>query len=120
MIHGTAWGPIHLRTETDPVSETLWNFLPSTYKTMDKVQNKPNSSVKERYVLLATRFILVSCLAYSYTLKMEATHSSETSVDFQRTTLCYTPKDITLHKEKSSYTHILIYVKCKVPVKVKT
>jgi hypothetical protein len=32
-------------TETDPVSETLWDFLSSTYKTMDKVQNKPNSSV---------------------------------------------------------------------------
>jgi hypothetical protein len=27
---------------------------------------------------------LVSCLAYSSTLKMEATRSSETSVDFQR------------------------------------
>jgi hypothetical protein len=26
-------------------SETLWDFLSSTYKTMDKVQNKPNSSV---------------------------------------------------------------------------
>jgi hypothetical protein len=24
---------------------TLWYFLSSTYKTMDKVQNKPNSSV---------------------------------------------------------------------------
>jgi hypothetical protein len=34
-----------LRTETEPVSETLWDFLSSTYKTMDKVQNKPNSSV---------------------------------------------------------------------------
>jgi hypothetical protein len=38
--------PIHLRTETDPVSETLWYFLSSTYKTMDKVQKKPNSSVE--------------------------------------------------------------------------
>jgi hypothetical protein len=36
------------RTETDPVSETLWNFLSSTYKTMDKVQNKPNSSVQHK------------------------------------------------------------------------
>jgi hypothetical protein len=41
--------PIHLRTETDPVSETLWDFfLSSTYKTMDKVQNKPNSSVQHK------------------------------------------------------------------------
>jgi hypothetical protein len=38
--------PIHLRTETDPVSETLWDFLSSIYKTMDKVQNQPNSSVQ--------------------------------------------------------------------------
>jgi hypothetical protein len=36
--------PIHLRT--DPVSETLWDFLSSTYKTMDRVKNKPNSSVQ--------------------------------------------------------------------------
>jgi hypothetical protein len=33
-------------TETDPVSETLWYFLSSTYKTMDKAQNKPNSSAQ--------------------------------------------------------------------------
>jgi hypothetical protein len=31
-------------------------------------------------------------LHYSLTLKMEVTHSSETSVDFQRTTLCYIPE----------------------------
>jgi hypothetical protein len=31
-------------------------------------------------------FILVSCLAYSSTLKMEVVCSSETSVEFQRTT----------------------------------
>jgi hypothetical protein len=30
----------------ETVSETLWDFLSSTYKTMDKVQNKPNSSVQ--------------------------------------------------------------------------
>jgi hypothetical protein len=37
--------PIHLRTETDPVSETC-GLLSHTYKTMDRVQNKPNSSVQ--------------------------------------------------------------------------
>jgi hypothetical protein len=31
---------------------------------------------------------LVSCSAYSSILKMEAIYSSETSVDFQRTTRC--------------------------------
>jgi hypothetical protein len=34
-------------------------------------------------------FTLVSCSVYSSTLKMEAIYSSETSVDFQRTTLRY-------------------------------
>jgi hypothetical protein len=48
--------------------------------------------------LLATCFTLVSCLAYSSTMKMEATCSSETSVDFQRTTRHYIPEDKTLLK----------------------
>jgi hypothetical protein len=38
-----------------------------------------------KLALLATCFMLVSCLAYSLTLKMEATCSSETSVDFKWT-----------------------------------
>jgi hypothetical protein len=41
-------------------------------------------------------FMLVSCLAYSSILKMEAKYSSETSVDFQGTTRCYIPKYRTL------------------------
>jgi hypothetical protein len=40
--------------------------------------------------------MLVSFLAYSSTLKMEATRSSETLVDFQRSTWRYIPEDITL------------------------
>jgi hypothetical protein len=50
VSNGPSWVglscPIHLRTETDPVSKTLWYFLSSTYKTMEKVQIKPNSSVQ--------------------------------------------------------------------------
>jgi hypothetical protein len=38
---------------------------------------------------------MVSSLAYSSTLKMEATCSSETSVEFQRNTRHYTPEDRT-------------------------
>jgi hypothetical protein len=45
-------------------------------------------------------FTLVSCLAYSSTLKTEATSCSETSVDFQRTTWCHIPEDITLHNHR--------------------
>jgi hypothetical protein len=36
-------------------------------------------------------FTLVSCMAYSSNLKMEAEYSSEESVDFQGTTRCYIP-----------------------------
>jgi hypothetical protein len=39
--------------------------------------------------LLAICFSLASCLAYSWTLKIEVTCSSEMSVDFQRTTMRY-------------------------------
>jgi hypothetical protein len=41
---------------------------------------------------------LVSCSAYSSTLKMEAICCSETSVYFQRTTRRHAPGDSTLHK----------------------
>jgi hypothetical protein len=43
--------------------------------------------------LIATCFTLISSLAYSLTLKMKATCSSKTLVDFQRTTRCYSPED---------------------------
>jgi hypothetical protein len=46
--------------------------------------------------LLATCFMLVSCLSYSSTLKMEATCSSETSVEFKLTTRRYIPEARTL------------------------
>jgi hypothetical protein len=42
-------------------------------------------------------YMLVSCLAYSSTLKMEATCSSEMSVHFERTKRRYIPGDITLY-----------------------
>jgi hypothetical protein len=45
-------------------------------------------------------FTLVSCSAYSSTLKMGATCFSETSVDFQRTTRHYIPEYRTLHNHR--------------------
>jgi hypothetical protein len=45
-------------------------------------------------------FTLVSCSAYSSTLKMEATCSSETSVDFHRTTRSYIPEVRTFHNHR--------------------
>jgi hypothetical protein len=50
-----------------------------------------------RLLCLSPSFVLISCSAYSSILKMEATCSSENSVDFQRTTRCYIPKDMNLH-----------------------
>jgi hypothetical protein len=42
-------------------------------------------------------FTLVSCLAYALTLKMEATRSSETPVDFQLITCHCIPEDRSIH-----------------------
>jgi hypothetical protein len=53
----------------------------------------PSSGLKNK----PPHFKFVSCSAYSSTLKMEAICSSETSVDFQRTTRRYIPGDSTLN-----------------------
>jgi hypothetical protein len=42
------------------------------------------------------RRIMISCSAYSSTPRIEAKSSSETSVDFQRTTRRYIPEDSAL------------------------
>jgi hypothetical protein len=52
--------------------------------------------------------MVVSCLAYSLTLKIEVTYSSETSVGFQRATRRYIPEDRTLHSDsRLSLTSII-------------
>jgi hypothetical protein len=43
---------------------------------------------------------LISCLVYSSAPKMEAKCSSDTSVDFERTTRGYMPEDITLQNRE--------------------
>jgi hypothetical protein len=58
-------------------------------------KNKP--SMKPAWACLTHAFTLISCSAYSSTLKMEAICSSETSVEFQRITQRYIPEDSTLH-----------------------
>jgi hypothetical protein len=45
--------------------------------------------------------MLVSCLAYSSAQKIEEICSSETSVDFHRTTRPYVPEDVTLQFVRS-------------------
>jgi hypothetical protein len=42
---------------------------------------------------LSPAFTVVSCLAYSWTLKIESICSAKKSVDFQRTTRRYNPED---------------------------
>jgi hypothetical protein len=54
-------------------------------------------------------FMLASCLGYSSTLKMEIC-SSETSVDFQRNTLCYIPEDILRHNYRHENLKFCIYI----------
>jgi hypothetical protein len=60
---------------------------------------------------LSHAFTLVSCLVYHSVLKMEATCSSETSVDFQRTTRRNVPEDRTLRVPCSIYFSSNIYNK---------
>jgi hypothetical protein len=52
---------------------------------------------------------IVLVLVWLTTLKMEATFSSETSVDFQRTTWLYIPEERTLHNHRSE-PHILYFI----------
>jgi hypothetical protein len=49
---------------------------------------------------LVSAFLLVVCLAYSSTLKMEATCSFETSVDIHRTTQHYISEDRIVHNPR--------------------
>jgi hypothetical protein len=62
---------------------------------------------------LPPAFTLISCSAYSWILKMEAICSSETSVDFQRTTRRYS----TLHNQRcenlKSYTVFILLLSSK-------
>jgi hypothetical protein len=60
---------------------------------------------------LLLAFMLVSCLAYSLTLKVETIRSSETSIDFQRTERRYIPDDSTLYNHRCEYlkSYKLIY-----------
>jgi hypothetical protein len=60
-------------------------------------------------LLFATCFILVSCLTYYSTMKMEDKCSSETSVDFQWTTRRYIPVDRTLHHQEVILGHHIKY-----------
>jgi hypothetical protein len=70
------------------------------------VRKNESGGYEEFYLQgLLLAFTLVSCFAYSWTVKMVSTCSSEMSVDFQRTTRHYIPEDRTLQiNQQSRYT----------------
>jgi hypothetical protein len=66
----------------------------------DAVKSVPSRPKFRKHMLapsahVAVYFRAVPCLAHSSALKMEPTCSSETSIDFQRTTQHYIPEDRT-------------------------
>jgi hypothetical protein len=72
----------------------------ASYTLLCKIWGSHSGGYEEYYLLgynamlcLPPAFALVSCSAYFSTLKMEAICSSETPVDFQRTTRHYIPED---------------------------
>jgi hypothetical protein len=71
------------------MQETSMKHLASLLPAKQVTDSKQNRNV-------ATRFMLVYFLVYSSTLKTEVTCSSETSVDFRRTTRQYSLDDINL------------------------
>jgi hypothetical protein len=66
---------------------------PAIWPYPEPVNFRPNIETSFLYGPLPPAFTLVSCSADSSILKMEVTCSSETSVDYQRTTWRYIPED---------------------------
>jgi hypothetical protein len=71
-----------------------------------RIASRPS---RMKFSLLAASFMLVSCLAYSSTLKMEAICSSKTSADFHRTTRRYIADNRTFQEETTLWILRLIY-----------
>jgi hypothetical protein len=82
----------------------FWDIMPCSPLKVDRcyggtsrlhLQGRRISQARNKLevgALLASCFKLVSFLAYSSTLKVEATFFSETSVEFQHMTLRYIPE----------------------------
>jgi hypothetical protein len=60
-------------------------------------------NMKDSILCLPYAFMLVSCSAYSTTMKMEAACSTETSLNFQQTTRRYIPEDRILHNHRCEH-----------------
>jgi hypothetical protein len=105
----------HIKTTRRSMKSTVfWDIAP--YILLKVIR-----SFGETYLLqlgdriISRAFQQISCSDYTSTPKLEAICSSETSVDFQRTTRRYIPKYSTLHKHRcekfNSYTRCLIFVR---------
>jgi hypothetical protein len=79
---------------------------------------KVNRRFGGTYCLHPQGFTLVSYSAYSSTLKMEATCSSETSVDFQLTTRRYIPEDRALNNKTLYCTQVFVNIGSTTPISV--
>jgi hypothetical protein len=63
--------------------------------------------------MLAICFILVYLMPYSQTMKMEATCSAETSVDFPRIKRCDIPEGRTLHNHHINTTATRLHISAR-------
>jgi hypothetical protein len=80
------------------------------YISIFKIEGLCPSRKPVEWGLLTICFTLVSRLTYSSTLKMEERYSSETSVDFKRTTRHCNPEARTLHNHRSENLKVFIKV----------
>jgi hypothetical protein len=88
-------------------SSVFWNIRPySPLKVNQRFRGTFRLCLQDRIIRQAKNEceagskIMVSCLAYFSALKMEATCTSETSVNFQRTTRLCIPDGRTLHNHR--------------------
>jgi hypothetical protein len=102
--HTRIMGPVFVTENVCEYSFTCWHLISLVMKAYIFWNITPCSPLKVNRPfggtsrdLLVICLMLVFCLAYFSTLRMEMTCSSETSIDFQRTTLHYVPEDRALH-----------------------
>jgi hypothetical protein len=96
-------------------SSVFWDIMPCTLlkvnwhfggtcclhlqgQRISQASNQQERGSKEQVALLAACFMLVTCLVYSLTLKMEATCSSKMSAEVQWNTQHYITEERTLQK----------------------
>jgi hypothetical protein len=79
-------------------SVKIYQGLEGTYRL--HLQGQRTSQARNQQPRLAACFVLVSCFDYSSTLKLGPICSSQTSVDFQRTTSPYIPEKRSLHSHR--------------------